>query len=87
MGRETPAREDVGMRGVPSCLRPTLSRLAPEQPLETPGGQGGGIPQRKLVKAPTAHLHEESAHGRPFGVAAHVGALGTSLPAACQTPA
>ena len=87
MGREMPAREDVGMRGVPSRLRPTLSRLAPERPLKVPGKHGQSLAERNFVKAPPAHLHEETGHGGPFGVAAHVGALGTGLPAPFPTSA
>lgn len=87
MGRKTPAREDVGMRGVPSRLRPALSRLAHERAFELSGEHDRSLPQRDFVKAPTARMHQETGHGRPFGAAAHVGALGTSLPAACQTPA
>ena len=70
------------MREVPTRLRPALSRLAPKQPVETSGKRGRRLLQRNFVKAPAAHMHEETGHGGPFGVAARVGALGTGLPAA-----
>lgn len=85
MGREAPAKEDIGIREVPSDLRPALSRLAHEHPLEMSGKHGGGFSQRDFAKAPTAHLHEETVHGGPFGVAADVGAVRTGQPAACPT--